>query len=100
MTFADKITIADLEHYPFPIYARLRRDAPVVSVPAANCWFATRWQDIEQIARTPAFFTAEAAEAPVNDAFGRPNILTCEGEPRKALRDGVEPHYRPRPVAE
>lgn len=99
MSFASSITIDALERDPYPIYARLRREEPVVHVPVANCWFATRWADIEQITRNPALFTAEAAEAPVNEAFGRPNILTSEGDTHKELRDGVEPHYRPRPVA-
>ena len=99
MSYAGTITIADLETDPLPIYARLRRDEPVIAVPAANCWFATRWADIEQITRNPALFTAEADAAPVNDAFGRPNILTSEGERHKSLSDGADPHCRPRPFA-
>ena len=42
MTYADTITIAELEADPFPIYARLRREEPLIPVPAANCWFASR----------------------------------------------------------
>lgn len=99
MRYCETITIDDLDTNPFPHYARLRREDPIAPVPAANCWFATRWADIELIARHPDF-TAVSDEAPVNAAFGRPNVLTSEGETHAALRGGIEPHYRPRRVAE
>jgi cytochrome P450 len=99
MRFADTITIDALEADPFPIYAGLRREDPIAPVPAANCWFATRWADVEAIARSPDF-TAASDEAPVNHAFGRPNVLTTEGPVHSELRGGIEPHYRPRRVAE
>ena len=98
MSFAETITIAALERDPFPIYARLRTEAPITAIPAANCWFATRWQDLEAINRS-ADFTAASDDAPVNDAFGRPNVLTTEGPVHAELRAGIEPHYRPRAVA-
>lgn len=99
MTYASTITIDALESDPFPIYARLRRDEPLILVPAANCWFATRWKDIEAINRS-GDFTAVSDDAPVNDAFGRPNVLTSEGPVHAELRGGIEPHYRPRKVSE
>lgn len=99
MRYSETITIDDLETDPYPVYARLRREDPVAPVPAANCWFATRWQDVEEIARHPDF-TAVSDEAPVNAAFGRPNVLTTEGTAHAELRGGIEPHYRPRRVAE
>lgn len=99
MHFADSITIAALETDPFPIYARLRATDPIAPVPAANCWFATRWKDIEAITRNPDF-TAISQDAPVNHAFGLPNVLTSEGDIHRELRGGIEPHYRPQRVAE
>lgn len=98
MRHGETITIDDLDRDPFPHYARLRAEDPVAPVPAANCWFATRWSDVEQIARSTDF-TAVSDEAPVNAAFGRPNVLTSEGSVHAALRGGIEPHYRPRQVA-
>lgn len=100
MTYADTITIDALETDPFPIYARLRRDEPLINVPAANCWFATRWADIEAINRAPALFSAASDDAPVNDAFGRPNVLTTEGPVHQELRTGIDAHYKPRKVAD
>lgn len=99
MRYSETITIDDLDADPFPIYARLRREDPIAPVPAANCWFATRWSDVELIARHPDF-TALSDEAPVNAAFGRPNVLTSEGPVHAELRGGIEPHYKPRRVAD
>lgn len=99
MSYASTITIAALEADPYPIYARLRREQPLAHVPAANCWFATRWKDLETINRS-ADFTAASDDAPVNDAFGRPNVLTTEGPVHAELRGGIEPHFRPRKVSE
>ncbi|MCA0273017.1 MAG: cytochrome P450 [Proteobacteria bacterium] len=98
MTYADTITIDSLERDPYPIYARLRREEPLIPVPAANCWFATRWKDIEAINRSPDF-TAASDDAPVNEAFGRPNVLTSEGPDHTALRTGIDAHYKPKKVA-
>jgi cytochrome P450 len=99
MRYSETITIDDLETDPFPVYARLRTEDPIAPVPAANCWFATRWADIETIARSPDF-SAVTDDAPVNHAFGSPNVLTCDGPQHQELRGGIEPHYRPRRVAE
>lgn len=99
MRFSETITITDLDTDPYPLYARLRAEDPIAPVPAANCWFATRWADVEAIARHPDF-TAVSDEAPVNTAFGRPNVLTSEGPTHQALRGGIEPHYRPRRVTD
>lgn len=100
MAFVDSITVADLETDPFPIYAKLRREAPVTYVSAANVWFVTRWADVETVTKSPDVFSAEVPTSPVEMSFGKPTILTSEGETHRVLREGVETHYRPRKVAE
>jgi cytochrome P450 len=100
MAFADSITVAELDNDPFPVYAKLRHQTPIAYVPAANVWFATRWDDVDKITKSPELFTSEAPTSPVELSFGKPTILTSEGETHSALREGIEPHYRPRKVAE
>jgi cytochrome P450 len=99
MSFAESISIEDLEADPYPIYARLRQTEPVAFVPAANVWFVTRYCDVEIVTKNPELFSAEAATSPVERSFGKPTILTVDGAMHKELRSGVEPHYRPRQVA-
>ncbi|MDX8458930.1 cytochrome P450 [Mesorhizobium humile] len=101
MSFADDITVEALEADPYPIYAELRRSAPVTFVPAVNLWFVTRWKDVETVAKSPDIFSAivRVGVSPVERSFGKPTILTTDGEIHKDLRQGVDPKYRPRTVA-
>lgn len=99
MAYADGITVEALETDPYPVYARLRREAPVAYVPAVNAWFVTRWPDVERVGKDTGAFTAEIPSAPVEVSFGKPTILTSEGDVHKGLRGGLESHYRPRPVS-
>jgi cytochrome P450 len=100
MAFADEITVAALEADPYPIYARLRREAPVAWVPAANVWFVTRWQDVEFVSKNSALFAAEVATSPVERSMGKPTILTCDGPQHDELRRGFDQKYKPRAVAD
>ena len=45
--FAESVTVDALETDPYPIYARLRREAPVCYLPAVRLWFVTRYDDVE-----------------------------------------------------
>jgi cytochrome P450 len=63
-SFADSITVEDLDADPYPIYARLRAEHPVAWVPAVNCWLVTRAQDVEFVTKRTEFFTARAPESP------------------------------------
>ncbi|RWA82136.1 cytochrome P450 [Mesorhizobium sp.] len=99
MSFAESITVEALEANPYPIYAELRRSAPVAFVPAVNLWFVTRWKDVESVAKSPDIFSAVVGTSPVERSFGKPTILTTDGEVHRELRQGVDPKYRPRSVA-
>ena len=48
--FAAAVTVEALDRDPYPIYARLRDEAPVCLVPAVGLWFVTRWADVEDAA--------------------------------------------------
>ena len=99
MGFAESITVEALEADPYPIYAELRRSAPVAFLPAVNLWFVTRWKDVEAVTKTPDVYSAVVGTSPVERSFGKPTILTTDGEVHRSLRQGVDPKYRPRVVA-
>ena len=99
MAFADEITVEALEADPYPIYARLRREAPVAWVPAANVWFVTRWRDVEFVSKNADLFAAEVPTSPVDRTMGSPTILTCDGPAHGELRRGFDVKYKPRAVA-
>ena len=98
MSFAQSVTIEDLNNDPYSIYARLRREEPVAFVPCANIWMATRWNDVDYITKNAEIFSAEAPTSPVARSFGNPTIITTDGPVHKELRSIIETEYRPRPV--
>jgi cytochrome P450 len=96
--FAESITVEALEADPYPIYARLRRDAPVCFIPAVGLWFVTRYDDVEFVGTHPEQFTAELDDSPVDRTFGSPTIITVDGERHHELRRSLDSKYRPRRV--
>ena len=98
MSYAQSISIEDLDSDPYAVYARLRAEAPVAFVPCANVWLATRWADVDFITKNPDIFSAEAPTSPVALSFGSPTIITTDGAVHRELRSIIEPEYRPRAV--
>ena len=47
------VTTHALEHDPYPVYARLRAQAPVAWVPSVGLWLVTRWDDVRRIDQDP-----------------------------------------------
>lgn len=98
-SFAESITVADLERDPYPIYARLRAEAPVAWVPAVNCWLVTRAEEVEIVTTKTELFTAEAPDAPVDRSFGGRTLMTMDGPDHLELRKTLDAKFRPRVVA-
>jgi cytochrome P450 len=96
--FAESVTVAALEADPYPIYARLRRDAPVCFIPAVGLWFVTKYDDVEFVGTHPERFSAELDDSPVDRTFGSPTIITVDGERHRDLRRGLDSKYRPKQV--
>jgi cytochrome P450 len=96
--FADEITVTELERDPYPIYARLRDEAPVAWVPAVEMWLATGWEEAIRVASEPELFAADMPGSPIDRSFGSPTILTCDGPDHKQLRRAIDPKYRPHEV--
>jgi len=98
--FLAAVTVDDLDRDPYPIYARLRREAPVAHVPAVDTWFVTRYDDVTFVAEHPELFPAEHGESPVEVTFGKPTLITVDGPVHHDLRRSFDPNFRPRRVQE
>ena len=93
------LTVEALEEDPYPIYARLREEAPVAHIPVLGLWFVTRWAEAERVCTNPGLFEAAVKPSPLDRTFGGVNILTTDGPPHKRLRNMLLPSFRP-PVVE
>lgn len=90
-----ELTIGDLETDTETIFARLRRDHPLVWVPAIGAWIATGWDVCQAIAADAETF--HGGTSPVHDrVFGSPHVLGAEGELHADLRSVLDVPLRPR----
>jgi len=96
--WAGSITVEQLDEDPYPIYERMRREAPVCFVPAVGLWFVTRWADVEFAASHAERIDSSVTPSPLIRAMGGPSILVLDGEPQKKLRAMLDPSLRPRAV--
>lgn len=96
--YAASVTVEELDRDPYPVYARLRVDAPVCLVPAVGLWFVTRWADVEAAATQPGVFCSRVDPSPLERTMGAASILLLDGEPQKRLRAMLDPSLRPRVV--
>jgi cytochrome P450 len=94
MTLGETITVEDLEADPYPLYEQLRAEEPVSWLPAVGLWLVTRWNDVEQVDRSPEVFTAQTEPSTLNRTFGK-NLLGSEGPYHKRIRSIIEPAFRP-----
>lgn len=97
-TWVESITVEQLDEDPYPIYARMRRKAPVCFVPAVGLWFVTRWADVELVTSQPALIDSRVTPSPLDRAMGGESILVLDGEPQRKLRAMLDPSLRPRVV--
>lgn len=97
-TFAESITVEDLESDPYPIYERLRREAPVAWVPAVNLWLATSASAVDMVTTRTDLFSAVVDGSPLDLSFGGPTILTVDGEDHLDKRRSLDTKYRPKAV--
>lgn len=97
---ADDVTVEQLERDPYPIYERLRHEAPVCYVPAVGLWFVTRWADVMAAGQDPVRFPASMPGSPLDRTLGGMSVLTCDGDEHSRRRTPMERTLRPKPVGE
>jgi cytochrome P450 len=98
-SYAETVSVEDLESDPYAVYRRLRAEEPVAWVPAVNLWLVTRAEDVEYVTTHPEMFTATVDDSPLDRSFGGPTILTVDGPPHLDVRRSLDRKYRPRTVA-
>jgi len=88
---AAALTSENLYTDPYPVYARLRREAPVAFFDGTKEYFVTRYEDCRTVgANDKIFGPSSAADRPEARVMGMPNVLTMSGEEHACLRQGIE----------
>jgi cytochrome P450 len=96
-SWLDDITVELLENDPYPVFERLRREAPIAWIPALQANIASTWKECWEIASD--FDAFGGTTDPANEhVFGRPNVLSVDGNLHADLRSMIDPQLRPRAV--
>jgi aromatic O-demethylase, cytochrome P450 subunit len=96
-SWLDDVSVELLENDPYPVFERLRREAPVAWIPALQAYVASTWSECWGIASDFEHFGGTTD--PANEhVFGRPNILSVDGDVHAGLRSMIDPQLRPRAV--
>jgi cytochrome P450 len=96
-TWLDDISVELLENEPYPVFERLRREAPIAWVPALQAYVASTWKECWEIASDFENFGG-TTDANTEHVFGQPCILSVDGDVHAGLRGMVDPNLRPRAV--
>ncbi|MFE7835108.1 cytochrome P450 [Streptomyces sp. NPDC057474] len=84
----ESLSFADLEHDPYPLYERLRSEAPVAYVPAAGGWLATGYETVKAIHEDTERFAAVFPPEPL-ECIGEHNILSVDGPQHRRYRKAL-----------
>jgi aromatic O-demethylase, cytochrome P450 subunit len=93
LSWLDDVTMTELERNPYPVYERLRREAPLAFVPVLGSYVASTADVCREIATSPNF---EAVITPAGGrTFGHPAIIGVNGDIHADLRSMVEQALQP-----
>jgi cytochrome P450 len=96
-SWLDDVSVELLENDPYPVFERLRREAPIAWIPALQAFVASTWAECWGIASD--FENFDGTTDPANEhVFGQPNILSVDGDLHAGLRQMIDPQLRPRAV--
>jgi cytochrome P450 len=104
----DLVRIEDPDFYvdPFPVFQRLRREAPVFYYEPLDTWVLTKYDDIRHVGRSPEVFSSTAGillndirhDRVISSFFGKDAELISTTDPprHRELRRSIGPSFSPR----
>ena len=93
-----EITLAQLDDNPFPIYKRLRREAPVVQVKNVGRTFITKAVDTRYVKDNPEIFSSNDPNTPMRRAFWAHTLMRKDGQEHLRERMAMAPSFAPRVI--
>ncbi len=87
------ITLAQLDQDPFPIYRRLRAEAPVVQLKAAGRTLLTKAADTKFVKDNPGLFSSDDPNTPMKRAFWSHTLMRKDGAEHMRERMAMAPAF-------
>lgn len=94
----ETITLDALDRAPFPIYRRLRAEAPVCRVKAAGRTFLTKAADTKYVKDNPSLFSSDDPNTPMKRAFWAHTLMRKDGEAHLRERMAMAPAFAPKVI--
>lgn len=83
------ITIDQLTRDPYPVYKRLRAEAPVLRVQSVGRTLLTKATDTKMVKDDPVLFSSDDPNTPMQRAFGAHTLMRRDGEDHMRLRNAM-----------
>jgi hypothetical protein len=94
----ETITLDQLDRDPFPIYKRLRAEAPVLRVKAAGRTLLTKAADTKYVKDTPDIFSSDDPNTPMKRAFWAHTLMRKDGEEHRRERMAMAMAFSPKTI--
>ena len=94
----ETITIAELTRDPYPIYRRLRREAPVLQVKSVGRTFLTKAADTKFVKDNAALFSSDDPNTPMKRAFLAHTLMRKDDAEHRAERMAMMPALMPKTI--
>jgi cytochrome P450 family 104 len=94
----ETITIEELTRDPYPIYRRLRREAPVLRVKSVGRTFLTKAADTKYVKDNAALFSSDDPNTPMTRAFLAHTLMRKDHDEHRAERMAMMPALMPKTI--
>lgn len=94
----DQITLDQLDRDPFPIYRRLRAEAPVLRVKSAGRTLLTKATDTKYVKDNPEIFSSDDPNTPMKRAFRAHTLMRKDGAEHRRERMAMAPAFAARVI--
>ena len=81
---------------PYPVYRRLRHEAPVMFAPALNRTLITKAVDARTVKGNPVLFSSYDPTTPMERAFEAHTLMRKDGEAHLRERNAMMPTFAPK----
>ncbi|WP_439392266.1 cytochrome P450 [Bradyrhizobium sp. PMVTL-01] len=94
----ETISISDLVRDPYPIYKRLRREAPVLRVKSVGRTFLTKAADTKWVKDNPVIFSSDDPNTPMKRAFLAHTLMRKDHDEHRTERMAMMPALMPKTI--
>src|SRR6516162_8632291 len=94
----ETITIGELTRDPYPIYRRLRREAPVLRVKSVGRTFLTKADDTKYVKDNAALFSSNDPNTPMKRAFLAHTLMRKDHDEHRTERMAMMPALMPKTI--